>query len=158
MESFVEIDGWKTNIRFSAAHIMPGLGKCSQLHGHTYALSMRVYGEKDKNGVIVDFQMLKSVLREIADTLDHKMLVPEENKMVTVEGQGINIRVNSKIYVIPRADCVLLPLTTTSAENIAGYVCDEVLRRMELPKNITRIAVGVVEGFGQCAWVVKAVV
>jgi 6-pyruvoyltetrahydropterin/6-carboxytetrahydropterin synthase len=157
MDSFVAVDGWKVNIRFSAAHILPGFGKCSQLHGHTYALSVKVYGKKNEDGVIVDFHKLKSILGAVADELDHKVLVPEKNRMVAVDDQEIRMTVDKKIYVLPLEDCVLLPLNAASAESIAEYVCDEVIKQMDMPQNVYRVEVSVDEGLGQSATTVKEI-
>ncbi|RLF42165.1 MAG: 6-pyruvoyl tetrahydropterin synthase family protein, partial [Thermoplasmata archaeon] len=44
MMSYIEIDGWRANIRFSSAHIIPEYDKCGRLHGHTYAIHAKIYG------------------------------------------------------------------------------------------------------------------
>ena len=48
MVYILEVDGWKSGVRFSSAHLLPGHKKCSVLHGHTYAIHAKFYGEKDK--------------------------------------------------------------------------------------------------------------
>ena len=55
MISYIIIDGWKSNIRFSSAHIIPDYEKCGRLHGHTYAVHAKISGKLDKNGIIMDF-------------------------------------------------------------------------------------------------------
>lgn len=58
---------------FSAAHFLSNYhGKCENLHGHNYRL--RAYatgGELDAAGMLVDFGVLKSCLRAVAERLDH---------------------------------------------------------------------------------------
>jgi 6-pyruvoyltetrahydropterin/6-carboxytetrahydropterin synthase len=62
-------------IRFRAAHrlIAPYEGKCSHPHGEAYTLIV-IVGNKllDKNGMVVDFGVLKKEIREWVDeNLDH---------------------------------------------------------------------------------------
>ena len=61
---------------FDAAHKLVGfVGKCSNLHGHTWKAEIFVVGnELDKIGMLVDFGLLKEKLREITDKLDHCFL------------------------------------------------------------------------------------
>lgn len=151
----VEIDGWKTNIRFSSSHLLPGHKKCGSLHGHSYAIHSHVYGEKDEQGYVIDFSLLKSTLKEIADTLDHRTLIPEKNEYVAVAEKEIRINTDGKKYVFPRDDCVLLPLESITAENLALYILEELLKKIDLPKNVRKIEIGVDEGFGQSAMVEK---
>ena len=64
MSFFIEIDGWRSNIRFSSAHIIPEYEKCGRLHGHTYAVHVKVRGLPDKNGIILDFSILKDIIKD----------------------------------------------------------------------------------------------
>jgi len=157
MISFVEVDGWRSGIRFSSAHMIKGHEKCGKLHGHTYAIHARVYGEKDKDGFIVDFSMIKSALRKIADQLDHKVLIPEKNTSFDEGEKEIKISINEKHYVIPKEDCFLLPIESVTVENLAEYVLDELIDRLSLPKNIKKLEIGVDEGFGQGAKIIRSI-
>ena len=67
MNSYIYIDGWKSNIRFSSAHIIPEYEKCGQLHGHTYAVHIKVAGEPDKKGIIMDFSLLKDFVGSLME-------------------------------------------------------------------------------------------
>ena len=62
MESYITVDGWKLNIRFSSAHIIPEYEKCGRLHGHTYAIHTKIFGEIDDKGIILDFKLIKEKL------------------------------------------------------------------------------------------------
>ena len=59
----LELDGWKVGLRFSSAHILPGHDRCGVLHGHTYAINAKFYGEKDDQDFVIDFSIIKSLLR-----------------------------------------------------------------------------------------------
>jgi 6-pyruvoyltetrahydropterin/6-carboxytetrahydropterin synthase len=157
MSQYIYIDGWKANLRFSAAHLIPEYKKCGRLHGHTYALHVKVVGTPDKNGIIVDFSYLKQCLREIVQTLDHKILIPAQHPNVKVTKTSDTIQLTSlgKMYQFPTMDCLLLPIKSTSAENLSLHVLQELCRMLRDIKNISEIEVGIDEGFGQGARVSK---
>ncbi|NPV26428.1 MAG: 6-carboxytetrahydropterin synthase QueD [Firmicutes bacterium] len=61
---------------FAAAHRLRNYqGKCTQLHGHTWEIEVKVRGEKlDQAGMLMDFAELKRILREASEELDHTCL------------------------------------------------------------------------------------
>ena len=61
---------------FDAAHFLPGYdGPCANLHGHTYKLQVGVKGEIHPiSGMVLDFSVLKEVVGEFVDLLDHTNL------------------------------------------------------------------------------------
>ena len=92
MNSYIFIDGWKTNIRFSAAHMIPEYEKCGRLHGHTYAVHAKIFGNPDSNGIILDFSILKNSLKQIVNKLDHKILIPKKSKIIYTETEEKNAK------------------------------------------------------------------
>jgi len=61
---------------FAAAHFLSHYhGKCERLHGHNYTVHLWVKGEAlDEGGMLADFGLLKSILKEAAAPLDHANL------------------------------------------------------------------------------------
>jgi 6-pyruvoyltetrahydropterin/6-carboxytetrahydropterin synthase len=157
MNSYIVIDGWKSNIRFSSAHIIPEYEKCGRLHGHTYAVHAKIYGKPDNKGIIVDFSVLKTVLKTIINELDHRILIPEKSSVTKIEKTDEEISIDSlgKHYVFPLNDCVLLPIDSTSAENLSQYILDRVIKEIPLSKQIEGMEIGVDEGYGQGARISK---
>ncbi|RLF30094.1 MAG: 6-pyruvoyl tetrahydropterin synthase family protein [Thermoplasmata archaeon] len=157
MTSHVEIDGWKNSICFSASHLITGHKKCGQLHGHTYAIHAKIYGEKNKDDIILDFSTIKKLLREIAEELDHKTLIPEKNNAVTIliKEKKVEISANNKKYVLPLEDCVLIPFSFTTAENLAEHVLNRLIEKIRLAENIKKIEICIDEGVGQGAGIEK---
>jgi len=45
MTARLELDGWETGLKFAAAHFLPGVERCNRIHGHNYAVSVRIEGE-----------------------------------------------------------------------------------------------------------------
>ena len=58
---------------FDAAHYLPAYhGKCEKLHGHTYKLVVKLDGQPDDEGMIMDFLVLKQIVKEkVLTFLDH---------------------------------------------------------------------------------------
>lgn len=61
---------------FAAAHSLTNYdGPCAQLHGHTWQVEVVVTGPQlDKNGMLIDFRVLKNSVKEIITELDHQYL------------------------------------------------------------------------------------
>jgi len=62
---------------FSAAHNLTNYhGKCEELHGHTFKLSITLEGSPiEEDGMIVNFITIKDIVQEnILNLLDHKYL------------------------------------------------------------------------------------
>jgi len=149
MTSYIEIDGWKQNIRFSSTHIITGHEKCGRLHGHTYAINTKIFGEKNKEGYIIDFSLIKSALKDVVNELDHKILIPEKNSSVIEDKKEVRMTSDGKTYVFPVEDCIFLPFGSITAENLAEYVLNIIISKIKFPKNIKKIEIGVDEGYGQ---------
>jgi 6-pyruvoyltetrahydropterin/6-carboxytetrahydropterin synthase len=61
---------------FDAAHkLVQYRGKCENLHGHTYRVSVEISGKPDGEGMIADFVKVgETVDEEIVSKLDHSYL------------------------------------------------------------------------------------
>ena len=64
------------NKSFSAAHIIKDIGgKCEELHGHNFIVEVTLAAETlNKEGLLIDFRMVKGWLDELFEALDHKYL------------------------------------------------------------------------------------
>jgi 6-pyruvoyltetrahydropterin/6-carboxytetrahydropterin synthase len=148
----LQINGWTSKITFSATHIIPGHSKCGRLHGHDYAINASIEGEMGSDGVIMDFISVKEFLRDVANELDHRVLIPAKDKGVRVGEDYVEYRLGDKELRLPRSDCILLEIKVASAETLANFVLQRMLDKVKFPKNVTRIEIGVDEGRGQGAW------
>jgi 6-pyruvoyltetrahydropterin/6-carboxytetrahydropterin synthase len=84
---------------FAAAHSLRHYrGKCERVHGHNYAIEAFFTADKlEKNGLAVDFTILKKHLKLVIDDLDHRNL---------------------------NEDIPFFRKNNTSAENVARYIYD----------------------------------
>lgn len=154
----LEIDGEFAGIRFSACHFIAGHHKCGRLHGHTYVVSLKLHGEKGEDGMMMDFIPLKKELRNIAEGLDHRVLVPANSKRITLTlGEEVFIKADGKRYALPHEDVVLLPTEESSAEELCEYILCKILKSVDFPPNVKEVEVGVHEELGQSAWVSRRI-
>ena len=61
---------------FSSGHYLRNYkGKCENPHGHNYRVLVTLAGaELDETGLLLDFKLLKTLLRPVIDYLDHQMI------------------------------------------------------------------------------------
>jgi 6-pyruvoyltetrahydropterin/6-carboxytetrahydropterin synthase len=151
MKRYIYVNGWKEKIRFSSAHVIPEYEKCGRLHGHTYAIHAKIYGEVDDKGIILDFKLVKEILNEITLKLDHKILIPKNSKFaqIKVNENSVIMKTLGKIYNFPIEDCILLPIESTSAEILSEYILKLFYKQLKKYDNLNCIEIGVDEGFGQ---------
>ena len=104
----------KVVTHFAAAHRLTMVGeKCENLHGHNWKIEVFVRGENlDDAGVLMDFGIIKTQVRDIMSLLDHKFL----NELAYFQ--------NSQ----------------PSSENIATFIARELEKRIEDPAvSISRV-------------------
>ena len=79
---------------FAAGHALRNYrGKCENVHGHNYRVQVLVRGEKlDQTGMLADFVVLKKLLRDISERLDHVFLNDIE-PFITVNPTAENMAV-----------------------------------------------------------------
>jgi 6-pyruvoyltetrahydropterin/6-carboxytetrahydropterin synthase len=150
---FIEIDGWMAKLRFSACHFIPNHPKCGSLHGHTYAISVRLEGEQ-KGEFIIDFETVKKIVNELCDRLDHRVLIAENDHRLRIgKKKEVSVEVieSKKRYVLPSEDVVFLPTTSVSAEDLCKYFTAGIVKALQGADNIRKIQVRVDEGIGQGA-------
>jgi 6-pyruvoyltetrahydropterin/6-carboxytetrahydropterin synthase len=97
---------------FSGAHRLRYLhGKCEELHGHNWKVEASVVSDRlNKEGVVIDFNILKQRLEKVLKLLDHTYL----NDLPYFSGKE------------------------PSSENIAKYIFDKLKRELKNHHGILR--------------------
>lgn len=147
----------KDYLVFSSAHFITFRGHtCESLHGHNYRISVAVEGPIDNECLfVVDFAILKRIVRRYVDIMDHRVLLPTNNPKLAFRIEGAMTFVEyfgEQTYQFPTKDCAMLPIANTTAEMIAEWVAVNV--REDLAKegaNLTFLEIEVEESVGQSA-------
>lgn len=158
MRSEFKVTVCKDYLVFSSAHFITFRGhQCETLHGHNYRVGVSVEGDVDAECLfVVDFSILKKVVRTLVDEIDHRVLLPSKNAKLAFRDVGRQRLVDyfgEHTYTFPIEDCAMMPIENTTAEMIAQYFAQrtrEALAGMGA-RNLTAIEIEVEESFGQSA-------
>lgn len=117
----------KDYLGFAAAHFLTFRGHaCESLHGHNYRIGVMVEGPIDPEcHFVVDFGVIKRLVRQEVDRLDHRVILPAENPKLAYrasDGMTYVSYLGEQSYQFPTRDCVLLPLANTTAELLARWM------------------------------------
>lgn len=146
------IDGWETNLKFSAAHFIPEHAKCRRLHGHDYAIDVKLSGEL-KNGMVADFVQIKRELRQMLEEVDHKLILPVNGEGIEYKLEGTNYHIKYETFQmsVPAEFVYLCDVRHSSSEELARYMTGLLIKRVNLGENVKKIEFSVYEGPGQKA-------
>ncbi|MEM0482286.1 MAG: 6-carboxytetrahydropterin synthase [Nitrososphaerota archaeon] len=139
------------SLSFDYAHFLPDIEKCSTIHGHTASIEVEVAGEKAGPGLVVDFGILKRVVREVVSELDHRILVCEKyvksrsDTTVTIRFAG---RGGEYSLSAPLSQVFIMSFEPT-IENLASYLAESIFKHM--PENVQYVKVTASEGAGKFA-------
>jgi 6-pyruvoyltetrahydropterin/6-carboxytetrahydropterin synthase len=145
----------KDYFNFASAHFLIFAdGKREPLHGHNYQVAVKLEGELDPAGVILDFISFKPLVKRICDDLDHRTLIQTASPVlkVTRRDKAVEILYKKQTLLLPRGDVILLPLANTSTELLAEFVAQRIRRKLRhrFPDvSLRTIEVSVEEARGQ---------
>ena len=85
---------------FEAAHALDGYdGKCKDIHGHSYKLSVTVIGtpetsgDRSNCGMVIDFADIKSVVKQdILNFFDHRLILRHDSRFKGIEESNERVR------------------------------------------------------------------
>lgn len=149
----------KEYLSFSSAHFITLAGhQCESLHGHNYRVGVTVEGGVDPEcAFVVDFAVLKRIIRPYVQEVDHRVILPTLNPKLVLTTEGDRMVVDylgARRFIFPASNCALLPITNTTAEMIAEYLAHRL--RADLRKegldHLDTIEVEVEESVGQAGY------
>lgn len=157
-----------SNLDFSAAHFVTFERDCEPLHGHNYAVRLDVSGPLSAQSMVLDFILMKDVIRTLCKALDHKFILPLQNPHLTLTehadtweivyapeaARDFLARVGAIRYVMPKWSVALLAADNVTAERLAEHLAmgvrDE-LRRRGAGADVEELMVTVYETPAQAA-------
>lgn len=122
----------KTEAAFDSAHFLSGYeGKCSNIHGHRWKIEAEIFSESlipegQTRGMIVDFGDLKSDLKDIADSLDHRLIYEKGTLKPSTEAA-----LSDEGFAMTAVDF------RPTAENFSKYIFDLMKNRGYSVKRVT---------------------
>lgn len=110
---------------FAAAHFLKDYnGKCENLHGHNYKVFAHVKGtELNEGGMLLDFSLLKKVLKSVCKELDHTNLNDMEIFMNNPSAERIAMYIFNQIIVKMKENNIDLS-SKKSSESAMLYAVD----------------------------------
>ncbi|WP_034727710.1 6-pyruvoyl trahydropterin synthase family protein [Bacteriovorax sp. BSW11_IV] len=157
MNTEYSIRVYKQYFNFASSHFMLFKdGTREPLHGHNYRVTLKADAIDLEGDMVFDFLDIKPIVREVCDSLDHKLLIPGESTMIEILDKDTNYEMKTldgSFFSMPKTDVLILPILNTSAERIAIYITHEIKRLVSerFSFQFKNIEVEVEETPGQCA-------
>src|SRR5690348_9812774 len=131
-QSSYRVSVTKDYLVFASAHFITFAGhRCESLHGHNYRAGIVIEGALDPQGwYVLDFSVVKKMMRRICDAIDHKVLLPLENPKLQITERDGFVHVayeQAPRYMFPTSDCALLAIPNTTVEMLARYLTKQAL-------------------------------
>ena len=146
----------RNRLRFAAAHMATFGGQCEPLHGHNYDVIVDIEGDLTEDAWVWDFGDLKRTTKAIIDELDHRFLLQRQSKLLRIEegSTAWTVGFGERQYTFPREDVVALPIENTTAECLAEWLANRLLRELETREStrFRKLTVGIEEMPGQAGW------
>lgn len=115
------------------AHRLPfHEGGCRHIHGHSYAMTVELAGEPDKNGMVMDYFDLVSIVEPFIKEVDHSFLCDRNDTVV-------------KDFLLSNGFKTVFVDFPTTAENIAGWFFERLSVNFMVMKNIRELRIIVSE-------------
>jgi len=170
----MSMSSWKIliergNLEFSAAHFITFDGECEPLHGHNYGVRVEAEGELTTDSYVIDFIVMKDIVRTLIKRWDHHFLLPLQNPHLRIgeqedaweiefagEEAAAFLREHGRIrYVMPKWAVVPLPVDNATAERLAERLALDIvgeLRARGVGEALISLTVGVEETAMQTAF------
>jgi len=125
----------KEDMKFSAAHYTVfSATERERLHGHTHVVRVQLTGPVAADGMIANYALFKSRVRELCKKYDETYLVPANSphiKVEFVEGASdagkVRITHNGLSQELPADDVRVLPVANVTLEELSMLLLHEVV-------------------------------
>lgn len=144
-------------LRFAAAHFATFGGDLEPLHGHNYAVTVKVAGSlTSEESWVLDFSEAKRIARSICAELDHRFIFQADSRVLRIErtGSDLTIAFGERRYVMPETDVAALPIDNSTAERLAEWFAGRFAEALAARgvANVASLTVGIEEAPGQTGW------
>jgi 6-pyruvoyl-tetrahydropterin synthase len=118
----------QTEKSIAIAHLVQTADKespCRRLHGHNLKIIVEINGTIKKDGMVVDFRHIKSII----NSLDHLTLLPRD--IVTLYEDDYVIKTKYTTFSLPINMCYILPIPVVTAEYLAAFLWDKIYELLD---------------------------
>ncbi len=116
----------KRSMFIETAHLLRDHpGACSNIHGHSYKVSVIIQTEQLINDMVMDFTDLKNIMNEVIGHFDHALVIDH----VTMRYLGVN-----GLRVVTMSE-------RPTAENMAKYFFNNIQSKIPLPIKLKKVIV-----------------
>ena len=119
--------------RWEMGHRLPFHdGLCKNIHGHSYEAQVILTGHTDNNGMVMDYFDLKTMVQPLINELDHCFLLDSSDKLM-------------KDFFVDHPMKVVEIDVPTTAENIAEYLLQHIIKQLPQKHSLTSVGVRIYE-------------
>ncbi|MCU0329546.1 MAG: 6-pyruvoyl tetrahydropterin synthase family protein [Candidatus Kapabacteria bacterium] len=119
--------------RWEMGHRLPDhAGLCRNIHGHSYVADVRLCGEPDASGMVMDYFDVKTMVQPLIDELDHCFLCDRSDSVMM------------DFFATNAMKVVTIDVPST-AENIAAMLLRRIVERLPHGHSIDSVTVRVFE-------------
>ncbi len=112
-------------------------GKCRNIHGHSYKMTVEIEGDIMPGGMVMDYYDLSNIIRPVVEEMDHAFMVYKEDTDII----KLLEKLNSKKIIV---DC------HSTVENICIYVMEKI-KNAGFPANVRKLRVRICETYDDYA-------
>eukprot|EP00927_Polykrikos_kofoidii_P043574 TRINITY_DN37648_c0_g1_i1.p1 TRINITY_DN37648_c0_g1~~TRINITY_DN37648_c0_g1_i1.p1 ORF type:complete len:253 (+),score=25.59 TRINITY_DN37648_c0_g1_i1:58-816(+) len=127
-ENIVLVDIHSDQIMFSSSHFVAQHGFRERLHGHNYLAGIGLSAPRNAGNLKdVNWDFLKDSLKRSCAELNDRFIVPILSEVMKIRVNPIDedLRIiceDGARFSIPLMDCILLPITKSTCDEIARYL------------------------------------
>lgn len=150
----------KQSHKFSAAHYtIFSATERERLHGHNYSVSARIVAPMGDNGFAADYNVYKTRLATLCESLDEYMLLAGDSPYQKVQESGACYQVSfaNEQMLFLQSDTLVLPIRNATVEEFSYYLLQRMLE-LSADDGLRELELCVASGPGQkgCAsWVAE---
>ncbi len=120
------------DFKWEMAHRLPfHKGACKNVHGHSYNMTVKVEGDLDEQGLLIDFYDLKRIVNPLVAELDHACIICKDDTDLILALAPLHTKVSIVDF-------------HSTVENLCGYFLEKI-SKAGLPSNIKRVGVKIYE-------------
>lgn len=115
----------KESHKFSAAHYtIFSATERERLHGHNYAVSVRIVAPLGDNGLSADYNVYKTRIAALCATLDEYTLLAGDSpyQQVTGDDTCYHVAYGTQVMRFLRSDTLVLPIRNVTVEELSRYL------------------------------------